>query len=80
MHAVLLIPLAVTSTNALMRRMGRRWTSLHRLGTDHPLGCGTYGGGQEGNPRALLRGSYHLDACGLLAVQQVPRRHSSGKY
>lgn len=28
---VLLIPLAVTSTNAMMRRLGRRWTLLHRL-------------------------------------------------
>lgn len=28
---VLLIPLAVTSTNAMMRRLGRRWQSLHRL-------------------------------------------------
>ncbi|MGD1977732.1 MAG: protein-methionine-sulfoxide reductase heme-binding subunit MsrQ [Gammaproteobacteria bacterium] len=28
---LLLIPLAVTSTNAMMRRLGRRWQSLHRL-------------------------------------------------
>jgi methionine sulfoxide reductase heme-binding subunit len=28
---LLLIPLAVTSTNAMMRRLGRRWTDLHRL-------------------------------------------------
>jgi methionine sulfoxide reductase heme-binding subunit len=28
---LLLIPLAVTSTNGMMRRLGRRWTSLHRL-------------------------------------------------
>lgn len=28
---VLLIPLAVTSTNAMVRRMGRHWQSLHRL-------------------------------------------------
>jgi sulfoxide reductase heme-binding subunit YedZ len=28
---VLLIPLAVTSTNGMMRRLGRRWKSLHRL-------------------------------------------------
>lgn len=28
---VLLIPLAVTSTNAMMRRLGRNWTRLHRL-------------------------------------------------
>jgi methionine sulfoxide reductase heme-binding subunit len=28
---VLLIPLAVTSTNKMMRRLGRRWTKLHRL-------------------------------------------------
>ncbi len=28
---VLLIPLAVTSTNAMMRRLGRRWQQLHRL-------------------------------------------------
>ncbi len=27
----LLIPLGVTSTNAMMRRLGRRWQSLHRL-------------------------------------------------
>lgn len=26
-----LIPLAVTSTNAMMRRLGKRWKSLHRL-------------------------------------------------
>jgi len=26
-----LIPLAATSTNAMMRRLGRRWKSLHRL-------------------------------------------------
>jgi sulfoxide reductase heme-binding subunit YedZ len=28
---LMLIPLAVTSTNAMMRRLGRRWKSLHRL-------------------------------------------------
>ena len=28
---VMLIPLAVTSTNAMMRRLRRRWQSLHRL-------------------------------------------------
>lgn len=28
---LLLIPLAVTSTNAMMRRLGRRWQQLHRL-------------------------------------------------
>lgn len=28
---VLLIPLAVTSTNGFQRRLGRRWTKLHRL-------------------------------------------------
>ncbi|MBB6092204.1 sulfoxide reductase heme-binding subunit YedZ [Povalibacter uvarum] len=28
---LLLIPLAVTSTNAMMRRLGKRWKSLHRL-------------------------------------------------
>ncbi len=28
---LLLVPLAVTSTNGMMRRLGRRWTTLHRL-------------------------------------------------
>ncbi len=28
---VLLIPLAVTSTNGMMRRLGQRWKKLHRL-------------------------------------------------
>ena len=28
---VLLVPLAVTSTNRMMRRLGRRWTKLHRM-------------------------------------------------
>jgi methionine sulfoxide reductase heme-binding subunit len=28
---VLLIPLAVTSTNGMMRRLGKRWKQLHRL-------------------------------------------------
>ena len=28
---VLLLPLALTSTNAMMRRLGRRWRQLHRL-------------------------------------------------
>lgn len=28
---LLLIPLAVTSTNGMMRRLGRRWTKLHKL-------------------------------------------------
>jgi sulfoxide reductase heme-binding subunit YedZ len=28
---LLLIPLAATSTNGMMRRLGKRWTSLHRL-------------------------------------------------
>ena len=28
---ILLIPLAVTSTNRMMRRLGRRWQQLHRL-------------------------------------------------
>lgn len=28
---MMLIPLAVTSTNKMMRRLGRRWQSLHRL-------------------------------------------------
>jgi methionine sulfoxide reductase heme-binding subunit len=27
----MLIPLAVTSTNRMMRRLGRRWQKLHRL-------------------------------------------------
>lgn len=27
----LLVPLAATSTNAMMRRLGRRWKSLHRM-------------------------------------------------
>jgi len=33
---VLLIPLAVTSTNAMMRRLGKRWKKLHRL--IYPIG------------------------------------------
>ncbi len=28
---LMLLPLAVTSTNAMMRRLGRRWKQLHRL-------------------------------------------------
>ena len=28
---VLMVPLAVTSTNAMQRRLGRRWSRLHRL-------------------------------------------------
>ena len=28
---IMLIPLALTSTNAMMRRLGRRWQPLHRL-------------------------------------------------
>ncbi len=28
---LLLVPLAVTSTNKMMRRLGKRWKSLHRL-------------------------------------------------
>jgi sulfoxide reductase heme-binding subunit YedZ len=28
---LLLVPLAVTSTNRMMRRLGRRWQTLHRL-------------------------------------------------
>jgi len=28
---LMLVPLAVTSTNRMMRRLGRRWTKLHRL-------------------------------------------------
>ena len=28
---LLLVPLAVTSTNGMMRRLGRRWKTLHRL-------------------------------------------------
>lgn len=28
---LLLIPLAITSTNAMMRRLGKRWKKLHRL-------------------------------------------------
>jgi sulfoxide reductase heme-binding subunit YedZ len=28
---VLMLPLAVTSTDAMVRRLGRRWSSLHRL-------------------------------------------------
>ena len=28
---LLLVPLAVTSTNGMMRRLGRRWQKLHRL-------------------------------------------------
>jgi sulfoxide reductase heme-binding subunit YedZ len=26
-----MVPLAATSTNAMMRRLGRRWSELHRL-------------------------------------------------
>lgn len=33
---ILLIPLAVTSTNGMMRRLGRRWQKLHRL--VYPIG------------------------------------------
>jgi sulfoxide reductase heme-binding subunit YedZ len=28
---MLLVPLAATSTHAMMRRLGRRWQKLHRL-------------------------------------------------
>ena len=28
---ILLLPLAITSTNSMMRRLGRRWQKLHRL-------------------------------------------------
>jgi len=28
---VMLVPLAATSTNAMMRRLGRRWSQLHQL-------------------------------------------------
>jgi sulfoxide reductase heme-binding subunit YedZ len=28
---LMLIPLAITSTNGMMRRLGRRWQTLHRL-------------------------------------------------
>lgn len=28
---LLLVPLAITSTNGMIRRLGRRWTKLHRL-------------------------------------------------
>ena len=28
---LLMVPLAATSTNAMMRRLGRRWQKLHRL-------------------------------------------------
>lgn len=28
---LMLLPLAITSTNAMMRRLKRRWQSLHRL-------------------------------------------------
>ena len=28
---LLLVPLAITSTNAMMRRLGKRWQKLHRL-------------------------------------------------
>lgn len=28
---LLLVPLAITSTNAMMRRLGKRWQTLHRL-------------------------------------------------
>ena len=31
LRVLLLIPLAVTSTNRMMRRLGRRWQTLHRL-------------------------------------------------
>ncbi len=42
---LLLIPLAVTSTNRMMRRLGRRWTQLHKLVyVIAALGCGTSGG------------------------------------
>lgn len=34
---LLLIPLALTSTRAMMRRLGRRWQSLHRLAYAVPL-------------------------------------------
>lgn len=31
LSVILLIPLAITSTNKMQRRLGRRWVSLHRL-------------------------------------------------
>lgn len=35
---MLMIPLAITSTNSMMRRLGRRWQTLHRLA--YPVAAG----------------------------------------
>src|SRR5258708_39777586 len=62
---VLLLPLALTSTNAMMRRLGSRWQRLHRLvyviaalrgwhfysqGERRSAPAPLYGGGGPGHP------------------------------
>jgi sulfoxide reductase heme-binding subunit YedZ len=71
---LLLVPLAVTSTNGMVRRLGaRRWRRLHRL--VYLAGVGGvmhYWWAVKADTRVPL--VYGLILAGLLAVRLVPRR------
>jgi sulfoxide reductase heme-binding subunit YedZ len=83
---VLLIPLALTSTQAMMRRLGRRWQQLHRLvygiailGVLHYLWLVKQDLGQPliyGGVLALLLGARLPRVAGLLQGM-APRRVAS---
>lgn len=70
---VLLIPLAATSTQAMQRRLGRRWKQLHRLiYVIVPLGVVHYW--WQSKADIFLPFVYGVIVAGLLAFRLINRR------
>lgn len=75
---VLLIPLAITSTKGWIRRLGRRWQSLHRLVyVAAGLGVLHFYWGQKADTRQPLL--YAAILAALLAFRLVPRLQRARK-
>ena len=74
----LLVPLAVTSTNAMMRRLGRRWAELHRLVyAIGPLAILHYWWHKAGKNDLLEPAIYGLVIAALLGARLLRRRRSA---